>query len=356
MNDSKTFELKKLTNDQLDQTLKNAVTKEREILTVILKNIIEVDRRKLYLTFAYPSLFEYLTKHIGYSAGSAQRRIDAARLSKEIPEVISKLEVGSLNLAQIGLLQKSMRQYLAENKNNDANNNKQNDKNTITTQTKKQIVDSLSGKSFAESQVLVSQVLNISIKEQPKVMHQKDESVRLELTLTKAQWGKLTRVRELLSNLMPNGSMDQALEYALDEVIAQKLPKVKKPKVVKANLKVSTAVTTITPLVSTETESTMSIRELPEDNQEKDSRIETTHKTRMPLSKKIRDQISKRDLCCQFTDKQSGRICGSKWRLHVDHIQPVWAGGENAIHNLRILCANHNLELYRSQTGLSRKF
>ena len=82
-------------------------------------------------------------------------------------------------------------------------------------------------------------------------MHQKDESVRLELTLTKAQWEKLTRVRELLSNLKPNGSMDQALEYALDEVIAQKLRKDKKPKVVKANLKVITAETTTTHLVST---------------------------------------------------------------------------------------------------------
>ena len=108
-------------------------------------------------------------------------------------------------------------------------------------------------------------------------------------------------------------------------------------------------------MASAETESKMTLGKLPKDNQKKDAGIATTHNTRTPLTRKIRDQILKRDHCCKFIDKQTGKICGSKWRLHVDHIQPVWAGGVNEIHNLRILCANHNLERYRAQAGLSRK-
>jgi len=310
--------IKNISNQDLDQALKGFVVKEREILTDILLHIAEVDRRKLYLTFAYSSLFDYLTKHIGYSAGSAQRRIDAARLSKEIPEVISRLEDGSLNLAQVGLLQKSVRQSQSENKRK------------VSALEKKEIVEKLSGKSLAESQILVNQSLNISVKELTKTTHQQDESIRFELTLTNSQWQKLNQMRELLSNSLPNGSgdWDQVLEYVSDTVIAQKSPKERK--------KDETSRTT----------QNIAVADV--------AGIEVI-KARVPLNKKVRDQVFERDKCCQFKDKHTGKMCGSKWRLHVDHVHPVYAGGSNEVQNLRILCANHNLELYRSQAGLARK-
>ena len=93
--------LKKLSHHQLDQKLKSLAQKERELLAEIILHIQECDRRRLHLELGYPNLFSYLTEGIGYSAGAAQRRIDAARLSKEIPEVLEKLESGSLNLNQI---------------------------------------------------------------------------------------------------------------------------------------------------------------------------------------------------------------------------------------------------------------
>lgn len=91
--------LKKITDQNLHTNLKSLVVGEREMPSEILIHIVEVQRRKLYLTFGYGSLFDYLTKNIGYSNGSAQRRIDAARLSFDAPEVIKKLESGELNLA-----------------------------------------------------------------------------------------------------------------------------------------------------------------------------------------------------------------------------------------------------------------
>ena len=111
--------LKKVTSQNLDANLKLLVTSEREILIEILIHIVEVERRKLYLTYGYSSLFEYLTKRIGYANGSAQRRIDAARLSFDAPDVIEKLESGELNLAQVSLLQKSIREVQASSKTKD---------------------------------------------------------------------------------------------------------------------------------------------------------------------------------------------------------------------------------------------
>lgn len=86
------MKLKALNNQTLDAQLKKLAISEREILSEILCHIVEVEKRKLYLAFGFCSLFEYLTKSIGYSQGSAQRRIDASRLSFEVPEVINNLQ------------------------------------------------------------------------------------------------------------------------------------------------------------------------------------------------------------------------------------------------------------------------
>ena len=186
--------LKKLTNQNLDTHLKSLVAREREILSEILLHIVEVERRRLYLKFGYSSLFEYLTKSIGYANGSAQRRIDAARLSFDAPTVIDKLESGQINLAQVSLLQKSIREIQV------------NSKTRIDTQFKESLIQQISNKSFAESEVLIAQALNLQSKEFTKTKHQKDESVRLEITFSKSQWEKLIKMRELLSHSLPHGS------------------------------------------------------------------------------------------------------------------------------------------------------
>src|SRR6478672_4085588 len=156
--------LEKLSNEELDDKLKSLVRQEREILSEILEHICEIDRRKFYLKMAYSSLFDYLTRHLGYSAGSAQRRIDAARLLREVPELSQKLESGTLNLSQVSLVQKAVRLKKA-------------------TVSKREILESLENKSFSQSQVIVAQAFDLDIKEPTKITAQKDESVRLEITL-----------------------------------------------------------------------------------------------------------------------------------------------------------------------------
>src|SRR6185369_6201988 len=45
--------------------------------------------------------------------------------------------------------------------------------------------------------------------------------------------------------------------------------------------------------------------------------------------------------CCQWA-MASGGVCGSRYRLELDHIVPVALGGESTVSNLRVLCALHN--------------
>lgn len=94
---------------ELDVYLKGLVKKERELLHNILETIREVDCRRMYLEMGYSSLFDYLTQAVGYSNASAQRRIDAARLLAEIPQLGEKIQSGELKLNQISMVQKAAR-------------------------------------------------------------------------------------------------------------------------------------------------------------------------------------------------------------------------------------------------------
>ena len=54
--------------------------------------------------------------------------------------------------------------------------------------------------------------------------------------------------------------------------------------------------------------------------------------------------------CCSFKSK-SGQVCGSKWDLEIDHIQPFAQGGRTEKENLRVLCRAHNLYAAKEAYG-----
>ncbi len=325
--------LKTLTNETLNQNLKSLVKSERVLLSEILQLIAEVDSRKLYLKLAYPSLFEYLTKELGYSFGSAQRRIDAARLMQDVPDLNEKLESGLLNLAQVSVLQKSLREKTKQTGVK------------ISSVEKQGLVNAMQGKSLDQTQSLIAQSLEIQIKTAAKTHVQSDESVRLEITLSKEQWEKLKTARELLSNSLPHGSWDQMLEYISDQVIKQKTKTKTKPKSKTKTEQETKPVQKPKPAQKTK----------PAAKQQMEKQAGNSHAPApIPerISSPIRRAIFVRDRDCQHQDPRSNRKCGSKWNLHVDHIQPVWAGGTSVLANLRLLCAAHNLNRYREQSGI----
>ena len=308
--------LKHLSNDELDSRLKSLIKKENELLGEILLHIQEVDGRKLYLKKGCASLFEYLTKHHGYSNGPAQRRIDAARLLKEVPTLLEDLQTGDLNLSHISLIQKCIRQKELDLKKSSIEANKlsqikpnkdfQFEKPSspkVTTHEKIQILNELKKKSILESEKIVSQAFQIQIQTKPKFSGQADESVRLEITFTKEQWQKLERMKSLISHSLPDGSWNHVLDYVADKVIASK------------------------------------------------TKIRPKQTSSYSQNRKI---ILQKQTTCQHVDQGSQQKCNSTWKLQADHIRPRWAGGSDDLENLQVLCAVHNQLRYQNQAGIRR--
>lgn len=303
-------------NSELDLKIKALARKERELLGELLEHLKEADSRRLYLDFGYSSLFSYLVESCGYSAGAAQRRIDAARLFKVEPKLKEKIESGEINLAQTTILQKALRE--------------KNKTEPVSLQDKRDLISRLGHKSTSETQFLIAKELNLEVKEQSKQIYQKDESVRLEITLTKEQWQKLEKARDLTSNATQSNDWATVLEYFSDRMIKQK-----EGSGARRERKESSAQTLA--------------------NRKKTSKrndVDATMAVIKPISQKIRKSILCRDQVCQHKDLRTGKICASRWNLHIDHIQPRWAGGPHDEANLRVLCAKHNQHVYKRQARI----
>ena len=318
-------------NLELDSKIKTLAQKERALLNEVLIHIYEADRRKLYLDFAYPSLFSYLTEGCGYSGSAAHRRIEAARLMVPVPEVAEKIKSGEISLAQISILQKAIRQK---------NKNQTNLTEKVSTLQKRKLVRKLCSKSMAETQKIIAQELDIKIQENQKETHQKDESVRLELTFTKEQWGELLAARDLLSNVVNSSQWNQVFSYLAKKVIQKKKASQGQKERAHEQLQKSAS--------NPESAQDISTQGTPATT----SAAEVQSRAPRPVPNGLKKKIFNRDQTCQYRDKNSGRVCGSRWNLEIDHIQPRWANGGNEEDNLRVLCQKHNQYIYRKQAGI----
>ena len=309
------FELQRLKDAELNLKIKSFAMQERKLTEVILRYLAEVDRRKLYLKMAYPSIFEYLIKEIGYSAGSAQRRIDGARLLQRIPEVSSKIKAGSINLAQVSKLQMICRRVKKESGS------------PVQISIQKEVLKKLENQGSLQTDLILAKEFQTEIKVFEKRSIQRDESIRVELTFSKKEMEILKKAQELLSNKTGGGLKATILEMAEKVIKASEARRIQdtKPATINHESKQSNATVAV----------------------DLSAKIALGLKTITP---RLRNEIFRRDQCCGFKDSKTGKSCGSKYFLEIDHIQPRFAEGSNAPDNLRLLCRNHNQ--FRCWAGL----
>ena len=101
---SEALELASLSDDQLLTETKRLVACERSATAVLLRSLMEVDSRRLYLREGCSSLFTYCTQVLHLAEGAAYNRIEVARTAGRFPSILTALEDGSLTLASVRLL------------------------------------------------------------------------------------------------------------------------------------------------------------------------------------------------------------------------------------------------------------
>lgn len=174
-----------------------AVHSERKVTAEVIEYVKEMDRRRSYLSLGYTSLFQFMTERLGYTPGSAQRRIDSARMLREIPELKETLESGELNLMQISTLARAVREKEKTT--------------TVSAVEKREILEAIKSQNVLKSEQTIAHMLDVPVKNREIKRVQQDESVRMEITFSNEQMELFAQVKSLISHTHPNPSMVELL-------------------------------------------------------------------------------------------------------------------------------------------------
>src|SRR5438477_4129611 len=70
----------------------------------LLWHLGEIDERRLYLDYAFPSMFSFCVGELGFSEDAAYSRILVARAARRLPALVEVIRSGSLHLTGARLL------------------------------------------------------------------------------------------------------------------------------------------------------------------------------------------------------------------------------------------------------------
>jgi hypothetical protein len=293
---------------------------ERKITHLVLCHINEVETRRLYLQLGFDSIYQYLTQELGYSEDAAYDRMRAARLLRHNPQIADKLECGALKLSQLVKVAQSLKQEKKSGK-------------PVSQKITESLLEKIEHKSGFETQKILACELNQTPKTTQRITPQKDESVRLEHTLSKEQYTVLKKAQSLISHSVPENDLTEVIIF-LAKTFIQKI------------------------------EGKVTSSQLPTQGFRKDPFIESSQRKAKPsngtkrkyISVKLRREVfNKANYRCEYINPASGQKCQSRHQLQLDHIQPLSCGGKDEIINYRVLCGVHNRH-EALRWGISRSF
>ena len=93
-----------LDDDSLLDAAKRLATEERRATAALLRALMEIDSRRLYLGQGCASMFAYCTQVLHLAEGAAYNRIEAARAARNYPVILDLLEESAITLTAVRLL------------------------------------------------------------------------------------------------------------------------------------------------------------------------------------------------------------------------------------------------------------
>ncbi len=285
--------LKKLSDQNLLTATNQLVKQEREILTMILHHLREVERRRLFSSLKYSSLFAYAVGELKYSEDQAARRIAAMRLMRDVPEIEEKISSGALTLSNLGLAQTLFTKERQAGRQ-------------VSVDGKIEILHQLENQSAREAQRIVAEI-NPEMKRTKRLDFDlvEDEELR----------AKLLKVKGLFAHIDPNMRLEDVLHRLCDAEIAKKA----RPAAVASR----------------------------SGSSETASKFKSPATSRADSKAEIRRQVWRRD------NARCTR-CSSTHAVQEDHILPRAAGGLDTLDNLRLLCRSCNQRAAIEYFGLRK--
>lgn len=299
-------DIKKMTDQQLLASTDKLVSEERRITLEVLQHLREVEVRRLYIDLEFESMYKYCIHRLRYSEGEAQRRLSAARLLRELPEIEKQIHSGDLNITNLSAVQSFVRAEKMADK-------------PLSREEKLELISTVENKSTRQvKQELIQQ------SHQPALLAEKFQmpSVSLPMTLTKFETLMTDENLELLQEFKNLYAHDLA-DLSNQAVLMFLLNKAVQHKKEKLGLSEKALRPSNAPLPLAE-----------------NVKIEKQRKA-IPIT--VQRQIWKRaNACCEHIDANSKARCSSKFALETDHIISLALDGSNKVDNLRLLCRSHN--------------
>jgi hypothetical protein len=293
---SKHLALKKLSDECLLNQMEKFVYDERQILTVILHHLREIDRRRLFSALKFGSLYEYAVKKLGYSEDQAYRRIAAMRLLKEIPELEEKINAGSLTLTHMGMAQSFFKK---EEKLS---------KSLFSKSLKIALLQKLENKPTREAEKIVFALSSDESKKvSEKIRAVAEDQIEIKFRANIELSHKIHLLKSLMAHSHPGISLEELFTRLCDlglEKLGLKLER--KPA--------------------------------------------SPSKTAAPRKLKISQAAIYREV----KSRRHCERCGSNYALEMDHITPRALGGSNKLKNLRLLCRSCNQRAAIEVFGISK--
>ncbi len=317
------WSLHTISDDALITQLTTLVTHDRQLLANVLAHIAEVDARKLYCAYAYPSMFRYVVDHLGFSEAAARHRIGAARLARRFPAIFDAVSTGTIHLSGLHVLAT----HLTEANHVELL--------TAALNKSKRDIEQLIAARFPRSDVLPMLVaLPQGTQSDPSAAMPSTDSAATTstgaaatcpngtsatqarplsadsfcatFTISAACHDKFVQAQALLRHSLPSGDMGAIFERSLDAL----LPALRKRKHAE----------TTTPRTS----------------------VRDTKATSRHIPAEVKRKVVERDGGrCTFVGV-NGRRCNEQAWAQFHHDKPFGRGGPPTVPNIRVLCAAHN--------------
>ncbi len=343
--------LTQLSDQDLHTETKTLVGRERQIVTTILHHLREIERRRLFSDFGCSSLFDYAVRVLGYSEGQAQRRIQAMRLMKEIPDLEKKISEGTLNLSNIAQAQTAFNEL-----------KRQNDNQPVSSAKKIEVLSLLENMSAREGQRELLKILPLASLPKDREREVGHDQVEIKFLMDQQLKQKLEEIRSLMGPKGANCSYTELFSHMAEISLNHLNAKTFGKKRAKEESSTSSSSSSTAPRSHSLPTSTAPTASAPTAKVLKS----TAPAFALPTSSVATSSVAGNDVVSVTSRYIPAKLkfavwrrdggqcskCHSRRNLNLDHVVPLAHNGPTSAENLRLLCFQCNQRAAIMRFGL----